>query len=124
MALSTRQTGLLETARLYEQALAGQAPAARLGVLLGEVRRALAGHDDLGELLDAAPHLARRLRALATEHARLQRQLDSLTVRLAQGVGKRFAKDSAELLRGLRVHQRRGAELLHAAYTLDLGGET
>ncbi|WP_412541768.1 hypothetical protein R8Z50_04235 [Longispora sp. K20-0274] len=121
---------MLETAQALEGAVAGRAPVEQLRQLLSHLRATLAARPDsaetgpYAEILAAAPHLTRRVRLLVNEHDRLALVIDGLFERLEAGPGRRFAKEVAELLRTLRAHQRRGAQLLHDAYTVDLGGET
>ncbi|MBG6140429.1 hemerythrin domain-containing protein [Longispora fulva] len=121
---------MLETAQALEGAVVGRAPVEQLHQILSHLRVTLAAHPDssetgpYAEILTAAPHLTRRVRVLVGEHDRLALAIDGLFERLEAGPGRRFAKEVAELLRLLRAHQRRGAQLLHEAYTVDLGGET
>ncbi|MEV6524871.1 hypothetical protein AB0M43_23210 [Longispora sp. NPDC051575] len=130
MAVITRDTGVLGTAQALEGAVAGRAPVEQLHQLLSHLRVTLAAHPDstrtgpYAEILTTAPHLARRADQLVAEHDRLALAISALFERLEAGPGRRFAKEVAELLRMLRGHQRRGAQLLHEAYTVDLGGET
>ncbi|MFD0823435.1 hypothetical protein ACFQ0D_35120, partial [Micromonospora zhanjiangensis] len=89
--------------------------------------RATEGADGLyAELLDRAPWLAHSTRALVREHGAVAATIGALRRRteLPETGVDELRNRSVDLLRALARHRQRGADLIHHAYELDLGGET
>ncbi|NJC71600.1 hypothetical protein HC031_18010 [Planosporangium thailandense] len=70
-----------------------------------------------------APRLVSQVHRLGREHATLCGALEALARRLDAPPDQVLGWGS-DLLRALARHRQRGADLLHAAYAVDLGGET
>jgi hypothetical protein len=127
---------LLDTMHALERALA--APAAepgwwpvvsdRLGALrsaFAEHRRVTEGTDGLyAELLEHAPRLAYRVRALGRDHHTLARGIDTVCSRVRSAAPEDMRGWASNLLRDLSRHRQRGADLVYDAYATDIGGET
>jgi hypothetical protein len=98
---------------------------------VAQANRLLADHvrltEDLpgryAEVLDADPRLARDVRRLLREHAALTEAIAVLLNGDTQPTAARRRR-LRDLARLWDRHRQRGADLLHAAYGLDLGGET
>ncbi len=98
---------------------------------LEEVQRRFAEHivlteglDGLyAEVLDASPRLARHVRLLIRDHVLLAEAVVVLVEQLDRPAAV-LRCHTADLDRLWTRHRQRGADLLHAAYGTDIGGET
>jgi hypothetical protein len=77
------------------------------------------------ELLDEAPtEAAQEVDRLKRDHEVVAGAMDRAEALLAEGAGvddERLVAVTAELVRLLAQHRRRGAELLHNVYAVDIG---
>ena len=93
----------------------------------GVHRRLTEGPDGLyAEVLGSAPRLTHAIALLTREHVAVHAALLAFQRRVArpEATATELREYGDELLDGLNRHRRRGAELLHQAYQIDLGGET
>ncbi len=106
----------------------------RLATALAELAHDLRDHVEITEgdrglyarVRRSAPRLATPIDRLVTEHARHRSQVDGFLAVLEDGgtIGDLadFRADVATLLAELRAHRKRGRDLVHEAYDIDLGG--
>ena len=93
----------------------------------GVHRRLTEGPDGLyAEVLGSAPRLTHAIVLLTREHLAVHAALLAFQRRVTRpgATVDELREYGDELLDGLTRHRRRGAELLHQAYQIDLGGET
>ncbi|MGA3525884.1 hypothetical protein [Melissospora conviva] len=78
------------------------------------------------EVLGSAPRLTHAIALLTREHLAVHAALLAFQRRVArpEAAVDELRERGDELCDGLTQHRRRGAELLHQAYQIDLGGET
>jgi hypothetical protein len=130
---------LLAAIQGFECALAGcphestwqHGVAAELGRLRAAFDQHVAlteGPDGLyAEVVHVAPRLANQVSTLGREHAQVGHALATLSAQVDSGAAEREPerlRDLARaLLRELSRHRQRGADLVHEAYTTDIGGE-
>jgi len=130
---------LLAAIRGFECAIAGcpSESSWRHGVAaeLGRLRAAFNQHVELtegpdglyAEVVGVAPRLANQLSTLGREHAEVSTSLAALSAHVdgdaADQEPERLRDLAVKLLRELSRHRQRGADLVHEAYTTDIGGE-
>jgi hypothetical protein len=140
-ALRARRADLRESIGGLERALAAPAPNRlqawfhRVHAALGQLSADFREHIDItegsgglyGELLTTEPRLSNTVARLTREHVQVR---DSLATLLARTSGPEFpdverVRDiGTRLLGQLARHRQRGSDLIFAAYSVDLGGET
>lgn len=79
-------------------------------------------------VLEATPRLSNAVHRLVTEHAVIRELVADLTARVRPAVAadevEAIRERGTALLGRLARHRRHGADLVHEAYQVDLGGET
>jgi hypothetical protein len=103
----------------------------RVAAELPRLRAAFATHVELtegpgglyAEVLADEPRLVRQVNHLGREHATVLEALDALA-RHVDTDPEQVRGWGSHLLRALARHRQRGADLVYAAYAVDLGGET
>jgi hypothetical protein len=140
-ALRARRAELRESISGLERALAAPTPNRlpewfqRVHAALAELSADFHEHIDITEgaggfyheLVMTAPRLSNMVTRLTREHGQVRESLDTL---LARTSGPEFpdvdrVRDIGTALLGqLARHRQRGSDLVFAAYSVDLGGET
>jgi hypothetical protein len=140
-ALRARRADLRESMSGLERALAAPAPNRlhewfhRVHAAVAELSAGFREHIDITEgaggfyreLLTTAPRLANMVARLTREHGQIR---DSVETLLARTSGPEFpdvdrVRDTGTALLGqLARHRQRGSDLVFAAYSVHLGGET
>lgn len=130
-----RPADLLAAIRTFQRALGAPRtdPGWRRGLSteLPHLCAAFAAHVELTEgpaglytqVLADEPRLVRQVHRLGREHAAVREALDAFARRL-DAPHDQILGWGSDLLRALARHRQRGADLVHAAYVVDLGGET
>jgi hypothetical protein len=103
----------------------------RVAAELPRLRAAFATHVELtegpgglyAEVLADQPRLVRQVNHLGREHATVLEALDAMA-RHVDTDPDQVRGWGSHLLRALARHRQRGADLVYAAYAVDLGGET
>jgi hypothetical protein len=98
---------------------------------LPRLRAALVTHVELtegpdglyAEVLADAPRLIHQVNSLGREHVSMSAALEVLARRV-DADPERVRGWGSDLLRDLSRHRQRGADLVHQAYSTDIGGET
>lgn len=99
--------------------------AVREGLL--ELRETLTPHHYTAagaeQLFHDAPRLARAVTRIGSEREQLTSRAEALLALCADLSAATLAASVRQLLGEVRAHRRRVADLLHEAYTVDIGGE-
>jgi hypothetical protein len=130
---------LLAAIRGFEYALTGSPsePSWRHGVAaeLSRLRAAFNQHVELtegpdglyAEVVGVAPRLANQVSTLGREHEAVSSSLAMLSEHIDNGQldqePERVCALARQVLRELSRHRQRGADLVHEAFTTDIGGE-
>lgn len=75
------------------------------------------------EVCRDAPRLSHALRRLSTERENLTRHLDGLLADSQQTEPALLERGVRQIVSEVRAYRRRISDLLHQAYTVDIGGE-
>jgi hemerythrin HHE cation binding domain-containing protein len=130
------RAGLRAAINQVEHSLARPAPdrvadwCKELGIALDGLSAALSRHVTateapdglLADVMQAAPRLAHRIDVIRGDHERLREQLDAVLARIPvdeTGVAE-LREQVDELLTGLSRHRQAGADLVYAAYQVDI----